>query len=84
MPFIPQVQRSSPDLRDPGSRCFVTYRQFKARWKENPRWRTVDEIAAQFWPNPFKRAAMLAFMVFFAFVVLDYERLKQAEHGDIE
>jgi hypothetical protein len=84
VPFVEEEHRQHPDVTIPGDRCFVEYKRIMAAWRENPRWTTVDKIASWIWPNPWKRALMLAFMVFFAMHVLDYERLKREENGDIE
>lgn len=67
----------------PGDLCFVQYRRMIREWNKNPRWTTVDNIAAGLFPNDEMRAAFLAFMVFFAFKALPYEREKQRENGDI-
>jgi hypothetical protein len=84
MPFVPQSERDNPDMRIAGSRCYVEYKFIMARWKANPRWTTVDELAERLYPNPFKRAFFLAFLVHFATHVLNYEEIKKRENGDIE
>jgi hypothetical protein len=83
MPFIHESERADPDLASPGQRCFIFYKDMMRRWRDNPRWTTADQIASFIWPDPMKRAQILAFFVFFAFVVLPYERAKREENGDI-
>lgn len=68
----------------PGDLCFVQYRRMIREWNKNPRWTTVDNIAAGLFPDTEMRAAFLAFLVFFNFKALPYERMKQRENGDIE
>lgn len=89
MPFITKIERDGLETgeieaKTPGQKCYLRYKSFMRRWKESPRWTTVDEIAKEIWPEAWKRAAALAFMVFFAMVVLNYEELKKKENGDIE
>lgn len=83
MPFVNSEHRENPDMKIPGDRCFLEYKAIMARWRQEPRWTTVDRITENLFPNPIKRAYFLAFLVFFASHVLDYERLKREENGDI-
>lgn len=83
MPFVNADHRTNPDEKIAGDRCFIQYREMKRVWNENPRWSTVDTIASWIWPNDKHRAQILAFLVFFAMVVLDYERLQKEKNGDI-
>ena len=84
MPFVNAEHRENPDMQIPGDRCFLEYRAIMARWRANPRWTTVDELAERLYPNPFKRAFFLAFLVHFATHVLNYEEIKKRENGDIQ
>lgn len=84
MPFVDGEHREEPDMTIPGDRCYVEYRAIMAKWKENPRWTTVDDIAQRIWPDPFKRAFFLAFLVFFELHVMPYEIRKQWQNGDIK
>jgi len=83
VPFVDKNHRENPDMTIPGDRTYVEYRAIMARWRDNPRWTTVDKIAENLFPNPIKRAYFLAFLVFFQLHVLDYERLKREQNGDI-
>lgn len=83
MPFVNAEHRESPDMTIPGDRTYIEYRRIMAVWRNNPRWTSVDELAARLYPSPMKRAFFLAFLIFFANHVLDYERLKKEENGDI-
>jgi hypothetical protein len=83
MPFVSKEHRENPDMMIPGDRCYIEYRAIMARWRANPRWTTVDELAERLYPNPFKRAFFLAFLVFFSTQVLDYERLQKEKNGDV-
>lgn len=67
----------------PGDLCFVQYRKLMRQWKHQPRWTTVDTLAAPLFPDAETRAYFLAFLVFFAFHALPYERTKQRENGDV-
>src|SRR5581483_1143486 len=67
----------------PGDLCFVQYRKLMREWRKSPRWTTVDTLAAPIYPDPEHRAYFLAFLVFFAFHAMPYERTKQRENGDV-
>lgn len=67
----------------PGDLCFYQYRRMMREWKKSTRWTTVDTLLAPLFPDPEQRAYFLAFLVFFAFKALPYERQKQSENGDI-
>lgn len=88
MPFIKQEDRakSIDELLEgvPGEKCFVHYRPMMRRWHANPCWKTVDQIACHFWPDPSERARMLAFLVFFNLHVMPYELKKREENGEVE
>lgn len=83
MPFVNAEHREKPDTNVPGDRCYLAYKEIMREWRANPRWSTVDEIASHMWTNDKHRAQVLAFLVFFATVVLDYERLQKEKNGDI-
>jgi hypothetical protein len=83
MPFVDEEHRENPDPAIPGDRCYVYYESMMRKWRENPRWTTVDKIAAAIWPGDLKRACVLAFLVFFVIHVMEYEARKREENGDI-
>jgi hypothetical protein len=83
MPFVDSNHRENPDMTIPGDRAFVEYRRIMARWRAEPRWHTVDELATELFPNPMKRAFFLAFLVFWNIHALNYEEIKKRENGDI-
>jgi hypothetical protein len=84
MPFVTLQHRGHPSDDIPGDRAFMAYTHMMALWKANPRWTTVDEIAATIWPDKWRRAAILSFLVFFAKVAMPYEDKKEIENGKIE
>lgn len=67
----------------PGDLCFYQYRRMMKEWNKSPRWTTVDNLLSPMFPDQEQRAYMLAFLVFFAFKALPYEREKQRENGDV-
>jgi hypothetical protein len=83
MPFVNLEHRLKPDFEEPGDRCYIEYSRMMTAWRESPRWRMVDAIAAHIWPDRWKRAMILAFLVFFALHVLPYEAEKRRLNGDI-
>ncbi len=83
MPFVTQEHRDKPDMMICGDRCFVEYKYFMEEWTKSPRWTTADTLATRFYPDDHERAAFLAYLVFFAKVVMPYEHAKCAENGDI-
>lgn len=83
MPFVNEEHRKHPDIDVPGDRCYMCYRAMMFAWKQEPRWTTVDRIATVIWPEPWYRAQILAFLVFFALIVMPYELMKRSENGDI-
>lgn len=84
MPFVTAEHRQEPDMEVPGDRCFVEYQKMMTAWNLTPRWTMVDAIASMIWPDKFKRALVLAFLVFFALHVMPYELKKREENGDIQ
>lgn len=83
MPFVDEEHRAKPDVHIPGDRCFLEYQFIRRQWAESPRWTTVDTLAECIWPNKWKRAFALAFLVFFCLWVMPYEMKKREENGDI-
>lgn len=67
----------------PGDRCFLEYRNMMRKWKANRRWTTADEILSAMFPEDSQRAFFLAYLVFFIKHVMQYEREKCRENGDI-
>ena len=83
MPFVELEHREKQDFEVPGDRCYIEYRKIMTAWAASPRWTMVDAIAAQIWPDKWKRALILAFLVFFCLHVMPYEEKKRKENGDI-
>lgn len=96
MPFVEKSHRDRPDLSVPGDRCYLYYKHMVETWTKSPRWTTADEIygrllvAKQLCRNDLLsvscemcRAHDLAWQVFFSIYVMDYERKKRDENGDI-
>lgn len=83
-PFVDAPHRANPDITIPGDRCFIKYRNFLKAWRTSPRWTTADMIASSIWPDPWTRAAVLAFLVFFCLYVMPYEQKKRKENGEVE
>jgi hypothetical protein len=83
MPFVTPEHRKHPDVTIPGDRCYLEYKLMMDQWKKSRSWTTVDQLLQGIFPDPFKRAYVLAFAVFFYRHVLNYEREKMLENGDI-
>ena len=97
MPFVQQHRRHAIDKYgfaglveiEPGDRCYVHYKKMVEAWKKEPGWRTVHALMKEFkLAEPVEAdddliAAHLAWQVFFNIHVLEYERLKRFENGDI-
>jgi len=83
MPFVDEEHRRAQDFEIPGDRCYWEYKLIMDKWRNSPRWTTVDAIAERLWPDDWKRAFALAFLVFFVLHVMKYERIKRIENGDI-
>ena len=90
MPAIKQEARENPDPAVPGDRCYVFYKELMEMWRESPRWTTVDRILETLMNflngdvnNASRRAAILAFLVFFCREVMPYEESKFKENGAI-
>ena len=94
MPFITKEDRE--ELKDrqpvtPGERCYLIYKQLVTTWDRDPRWATVDSLYENIVVNQplsympeYKRAAELAWQVFFIRYVMPYEEKKLLENGDVE
>jgi len=83
MPFVIDDHRAAPNLSVPGDRCYVAYKAMMDEWRRSPRWTIIDSLAKGIWPDDFKRAEALAFLVFMAFHGIPYEAKKRTENGDI-
>lgn len=88
MPFVDQEHRVSPDIQIAGDRCYLYYVKMVQRWKEAPRWTTVDSIYKDLVEDTddtpaFKRARELAWLVFFNLYAMPYELIKRSQNGDI-
>ena len=93
MPFIPPEKRILIDQGrlhhfEPGDRCYVYYKALIEEWRKEPRWATVHrlfmEMNDKFFPTDDDEiAAALAWQVFFNLHVMEYEKKKREENGDI-
>jgi len=83
MPFVTKDHREEPCLGCAGDRCYIYYQDIMKEWRANPRWTTVDIIAADLFPDELQRAHFLAFMVFFQMHVIPYEEQKRVENGEV-
>lgn len=83
MPFVNAEHRAKQDFEIPGDRCYLEYSLMTSAWRMSPRWAMVDAIAATIWSDKWKRATVLAFLVFFVLHVMPYELRKREENGDI-
>jgi hypothetical protein len=76
--------------KQPGDRCFVFYRELIRAWKAEPRWTTAHELYKHLKNEmPYlgaddQTAYSLAWQVFFNIHVMDYERKKLLENGEVE
>jgi hypothetical protein len=87
MPFTTSEARRMTDTIGPqvrGDHCFLKFRPMIRAWRKSPRWTTVDELAANLFPDPDKRAEFLAFLVFFIGTAWPYEQLKCIENGQVD
>jgi len=83
------------DKPEPGDRCYKYYKQMVEEWRKDPRWTTAHSIYkkmrsqtkityegdAEGFEN--QMAYELAWQCFFYFHVLEYEKKKMKENGDI-
>lgn len=90
MPFVNQEHREHPNPDVPGDRCFTFYKEIMDTWRKNPSWATADKLFEMVInlqhndvSNANKRAAVLAFMVFFCREVMPYEEKKAIENGEV-
>jgi hypothetical protein len=86
MPFVPS------ECRDPnhtscsvGDLCYIEYRKLMDAWNKEPRWTTAhNELKRMFRiEDDVDAAKFLAYMVWFNFHVIEYEKKKMEENGDI-
>lgn len=99
MPFIIPERRlliahNLLDEPQPGDLCYVRYKEMMDMWRKNRRWTTAHDIfkrmtvilaSPEACPLTADQAAayQLAWQVFFNLHVLEYEKLKRQENGDI-
>lgn len=95
MPFIKKERRElindgKPMDWDCGDLCYVFYKNMVDTWRACSRWKTVHEIyrdiicAQSVWETPEETIAKrLAWQVFFNLYVMEYEKKKREENGDI-
>ena len=94
MPFVTPARRKYLDGGgepiELGDMCYNFYKPMVEAWKANPRWATAPDIYKRmveefdFLSNEDDRVAYrLAWEVFFALHVLEYEKRKREENGDI-
>ena len=90
MPFIDAPSRvrlldPKEGPKTPGELCYVFYKNIVRMWGAEKRWTTVHNILKFItqW-NDEKTAHVLAFAVFFIWVVVPYEKQKELENGTIE
>jgi hypothetical protein len=94
MPFIEPSRRKlidqgklDPSTYTPGDRAYLHYRDMLRKWRQAPRWATVDALyrsALGYITLEDAAAAHLAFHVFFQLHVMPYERKKRRENGEVE
>lgn len=93
MPFVTQPHRENPDPRIVGDLCYQYYKEMVDTWKQKVGWTTAHKIYLTMRLNTNcltlaadldKRTAYeLAWQVFFNIYVMEYEKIKRAENGDI-
>jgi len=91
MPFIPPQQRLRIDMegksrcQSVGDLCYVEYKKLMEDWKKEPRWTTAHNITKEFanFESDIDVARFLAYMVWFNIHVMNYEKEKIKENGDI-
>lgn len=67
-----------------GDHTFIHYRKQLRAWRASTRWTTADELAANLFPDPEKRAEFLAYLVFFIKHVWPYEQMKCTLNGEVD
>jgi hypothetical protein len=91
MPFVTLEHREKPDLAIPGDLCYIYYVSLVDAWKKEPRWTTAHNLFKKMVFQDLARpmsedmitAAQLAWQVFFQLYVMEYEKVKRQENGDI-
>lgn len=95
MPFVPQDRRPpllTGDLypQTPGDLCFLEYVELMARWREEPRWTTVNGLCKKMLSDVLGRpvydwesSKLLAFLEFYFNHGHVYEIGKKEANGDI-
>lgn len=86
MPFVKNYRRAGAltgQYDEPGDKCFVQYKALMDVWKNENRWRHIDEFARRIWPDDQQRAAALALLVFMHKHGFRYEDAQCAANGDI-
>jgi hypothetical protein len=90
MPFIKKEARRELDTKkrqpeNSGELCYEEYKKMMKAWTDTPRWCTVDAVLNNVVGvhDPFQRAKILAFLVFFYREVMPYEEQKAKENGGV-
>lgn len=93
MPFIDQLKRFKFDrgdefLMDYGDRCYIFYKNMVDEWRKEPRWSTAhviyrNMVRVREEDEDMEIAKQLAWQVFFNLHILEYEKKKRDENGDI-
>lgn len=88
MPFIDQQARlrlsTDKTPQYPGELCYLEYVKLMDAWKKEPRWTTIHNLFRDTFDTTDEQAARtLAFLVFFDYHGMAYEKQKIQENGDI-
>lgn len=94
MPFIAPERRPQVDAGEiaevdlqPGDRCYRYYKRMVDLWRDEPRWTTAHKIYKTLFVGHKNVdelvAKQLAWQVFFTLHVIEYEKKKREENGDI-
>ena len=72
----------------PGDRCYVHYKHLVDKWRKESRWTTVHNLLKEYYRTPLGDeddhiAWALAWQCFFNLHVMEYEKKKREENGDI-
>jgi len=89
MPFVPKQERDkvekSGSWETPGQLCYMKYLPMIEAWRKERRWTTAHNLFKEtFNVGDEEAAKTLAYLVFFVHEVMDYEREKIKENGDID
>ena len=77
-------------IGQPGDRCFVFYRPMIRAWRMSPRWTTAHELRKKkdddllYLGTDDRTSLNMAWDVFFNLHVMEYERKKREENGEVE